>query len=433
MAKPKLALIPASQGSELFSVLPSSGVGDFDFSRSGRATRINSQGLIEEVANGQSRLNYPMIDGKVVGCPHHILEPQSTNRQSYSEDLISGFSNGATSVSSNVIISPDGTLNADKLVESNTNARHELYGATISFSGTTSVSFFAKASERRYISVFIGGNPAVGGATFDVEDGVVSLMSGGTDASIVNYGNGWYRCSLTSTNAGSYQVYYCLRTNASAVDVQTYQGDGTSGMYLWGFQTEVGQSYPTSYIKSNSGSTTTRSAETANGSGDAATFNDSEGVLMMEGSILDFSTTDSWISISENSNINNNQFNLRFISNSNLIQAVSRANGLGQDVVLQHTLNDKTEVNKISIKYKLNDWGLWVNGFEVDTETSSNAFTPNSLDVLDFDRGNNSKSLYGKTKQLQYYNSALTDSELEKISSWTSFTDMAQGQLYTIE
>ena len=153
----------------------------------------------------------------------------------------------------------------------------------------------------------------------------------------------------------------------------------------------------------------------------------------MEGSILDFSTTDSWISISENSNINNNQFNLRFISNSNLIQAVSRANGLGQDVVLQHTLNDKTEVNKISIKYKLNDWGLWVNGFEVDTETSSNAFTPNSLDVLDFDRGNNSKSLYGNTKQIQYYDSTLTDSELEQLTSWTSFTDMAQGQLYTIE
>ena len=48
MAKPKLALIPAAQGSKLFSVLPSSGVGDFDFTRSGKATRINSQGLIED-------------------------------------------------------------------------------------------------------------------------------------------------------------------------------------------------------------------------------------------------------------------------------------------------------------------------------------------------------------------------------------------------
>ena len=79
MAKPKLALIPAAQGSKFYSVLPSSGVGDFDFTRSGSATRINSQGLIETVGNGVSRLNYPLIDGKVVGCPSHLLEPQRTN------------------------------------------------------------------------------------------------------------------------------------------------------------------------------------------------------------------------------------------------------------------------------------------------------------------------------------------------------------------
>ena len=75
----------------------------------------------------------------------------------------------------------------------------------------------------------------------------------------------------------------------------------------------------------------------------------------------------------------------------------------------------------------------WVNGFEVDTETSSNAFTPNSLDVLDFDRGNNSNNFYGNTKQIQYFDSALNDSDLETLTSWTSFTDLANGQLYTIE
>ena len=92
MAKPKLALIPASQGSKVFSVLPSDGSGDFDFSRSGSATRINSQGLIETVSNGQSRLNYPMIDGKVVGCPSLLLEPQRTNLLEYSEDFTQGWS-----------------------------------------------------------------------------------------------------------------------------------------------------------------------------------------------------------------------------------------------------------------------------------------------------------------------------------------------------
>jgi hypothetical protein len=55
---------------------------------------------------------------------------------------------------------------------------------------------------------------------------------------------------------------------------------------------------------------------------------------------------------------------------------------------------------------------------------------------LSFDNGQVSPTgspFYGNTKQVQYYNSALTDSELETLTSWTSFTEMAQAQLYTIE
>ena len=40
---------------------------------------------------------------------------------------------------------------------------------------------------------------------------------------------------------------------------------------------------------------------------------------------------------------------------------------------------------------------------------------------------------YGSTKQIQYFDSALNDSDLEKLTSWVSFSDMANGQLYTIE
>ena len=91
MAKPKLALIPATQGSKFYSVLPSSGVGDFTFSRNSAATRINKDGLIETVAVGKSRLNYPLIDGKVVGCPSHLLEPQRTNVFQRSEEFSNAY------------------------------------------------------------------------------------------------------------------------------------------------------------------------------------------------------------------------------------------------------------------------------------------------------------------------------------------------------
>jgi hypothetical protein len=75
MAKPKLALIPAAQGDKFYSVLPSDGVGDFTFTRASTGTRIAPTGLIEEVPSGDSRLDYDLLNGKVVNCPHYLLEP----------------------------------------------------------------------------------------------------------------------------------------------------------------------------------------------------------------------------------------------------------------------------------------------------------------------------------------------------------------------
>ncbi len=213
MAKPKLALIPAAQGSKLFSVLPSSGVGDFDFSRSGKATRINSQGLIEEVANGVSRLNYPMIDGKVVGCPHHILEPARTNSLTYSEE----FSNAAWSkqdvtISSNSAISPDGSLNSDLLQETSANSIHYCREVLTVTSGVEfTVSFFAKKKDYDYIQY---SRTADGSsyANFNIANGTIGNNSGADilNHQIEDYGNGWYRCianittSSTSSGFGNY-------------------------------------------------------------------------------------------------------------------------------------------------------------------------------------------------------------------------------------
>ena len=115
---PNLALIPSGYKSgKIYSVLPTSGVGDFDFSRSGTATRINSQGLIETVASGVSRLNYPMIDGKVVGCPSHLLENSATNLITYSEAFDNSYWSyySGVQLSSTTTITPSGSTNAVRI------------------------------------------------------------------------------------------------------------------------------------------------------------------------------------------------------------------------------------------------------------------------------------------------------------------------------
>ena len=393
MAKPKLALIPAAQGSKLFSVLPSSGVGDFDFSRSGKATRINSQGLIEEVDDGVSRLNYPMIDGKVVGCPHHILEPARTNLVTYSEDFENYFNISEITLNPNYAISPDGTLNANKVTFPF--ASRSMYKNTLSLSGTHSISFWYKGE---------GSNI---GKTFNVR-----LALGATEQNIkVTLESGWKR--FEAQNNGLQVIEITNRNNTTI---------GTGSLLLYGFQIEQG-SFSTSYIPTNGEANgVTRSAETANSSGDAATFNDSEGVLMAEIAALDNDTTTKAITISQASNNL-----LGFYYYQSRIDAYVRVNGVNQFSTTYYL--EPTTNNKISLKYKLNNFSLWINGFEIATDTSGS--TPSGLNQLRFDDfyGN----FYGKTKQIQYHNSALTDSELEQLTSWTSFTDMAQGQLYTIE
>ena len=399
MAKPKIALVPSAQGSKFYSVLPSSGVGDFDFTRSGSATRINSQGLIETVGNGVSRLNYPLIDGKVVGCPSHILEPQSTNLITYSENFSQWYIDG--NQSSPTIISelnPDGS---SQVYQINLNSGGNIY-RTISISSSIDYTF----------SVYIKGT------------GNGRLILSNAQSTPENYvdftaTSEWQRIELTgSSSSTSVRVAIGSWSNSSA--------SGT--IQIFGAQLEQ-QSYATSYIPTN-GSSVTRSAETANGSGDASTFNDSEGVLMFEGGIPKDENVFRNISISDGSS---NNFVTFYTTNSlNKITYLLGVGGQGAVFGLDYFFQDITIPFKIALVYSSGRNEIWVNGIKVNQ--NSNTFNLMSgLNQLSFDNGTGGGNWYGNTKQVQYYDSSLTDSELETLTSWVSFSDMANGQLYSVE
>ena len=430
MAKPKLALIPASQGTKLYSVLPADGVGDFNFSRNTVATRINKDGLIETVASGVSRLNYPLIDGVVNGCPSHLLEPSRINRVPFSEDINnSAWSKLNITVSPNSIISPSGLLNADLITENTVNGQHRVIDVLTLTSGVAhTISAFIKPNGSKFARLRLE-NAAIGSGQinvfFDLENGVVSSGNG----SIEEYPNGWYRLKGFGTTSGATNVIYVALANADGA--VSYQGDGVSGAYVWGVQAEQG-SYPTSYIPNyGTAAGVTRSSDTANGAGDASTFNDSEGVLMAEISALADDGTSRRISVTDA--IGNDFFNLVSIEldESSAVVKGFVSNGSTVDV-LQSSLT-QTLFNKIALKYNSSSISLFINGFEVASDNSPNL--PSGLKELTFTDGKvpQTRPFYGNTKQLQYFDSALNDSDLETITSWTSFTDLANGQLYSIK
>ena len=83
-------------------------------------------------------------------------------------------------------------------------------------------------------------------------------------------------------------------------------------------------------------------------------------------------------------------------------------------------LNSSTNITiptKVALKYKENDFALWVNGFEVATSNSGNTFSNGTLTKLEFNRGDGAEEFYGNVKDVRVYNTALTDSELQQLTS----------------
>jgi hypothetical protein len=410
MAKPKLALIPSTVGGSVYSVLPSNGDGDFNFSRASAATRINAQGLIETVAVGDNRLNYPLLDGTVQTCPHLLLEPQRTNVVPYSQTLSNW---GQTNVVStdNAIISPDGTLNASKITDDSVNSTHRIIlSSTTSASGEATYSVFLKKGTMTTCFVNLFSGATIANASVDLENGTISGATG-TNHKIEQYPNDWYRVSIQGTLANTSTFVYVYVKQLAG-----YIGNGDY-IYAWGAQLEEA-SYPTSYIVSNSGSATTRLAEVCDGSGNASTFNDSEGVLMAQVSTIS-TNENSCISINDSSLVN--RVELLWFSDGKLYTQVGNS---GQTAIDSNTL-----MNKISVRWNSGTYYLWVNGFSIFSDTYTSLSGLNSLDFL----RQGSYTFKGKTKQIQVFDSALTDSELETLTSWMSFSDMAIDLNYTIQ
>ena len=333
---------------------------------------------------------------------HILLEPTSTNLITYSEDFSqSSWTKSQLTESLSDITSPDGTQNAYKLTESNTSSKHQIFRSIASYTELT-ISFFAKKAERSFISV---EKSSWGATVFNLNNG--SVVSG--TGSVVDFGNGWYRCSASYTASPSQSQFYILLMQDGSTS--NYQGDGTSGLYLFGVQAEA-LSYPTSYIPTLTGSTETRATETATGAGSADLINSTEGVLYAE-IALNALSPNTYIQISDNTYNNR----VAFINNnsSTTWRVFYRVGGVSQIDSTAIGL-DVFEFNKIAISWKINEFKFYVNGTKISEDTLGSVNPANTFNRIDFSDINNTNKFYGKCKALAVFNEALSDAELNNLT-----------------
>lgn len=411
MTKPVLALIPSGyKTSKVYSVLPNNGDGDFTFNRDTSATQVGQNGFIEVSAIDEPRLDY--LDGS---CPSLMLERVSTNLVTHSEDFSNAsWTKARLSVVSNATTSPDGSINADKIVEDATTGQHRLQISAYGSENTRSI--YVKYDSVQYIGILTNATDL---NFFDIKNGVLGDINVPLSTPTIEaLPNGWYRCSLYNPPISD-GFKLMLSHDGSTVN---YTGDGTSGVFIWGGQFEqqyYNYTLPSSYIPTNGG-TVTRTSETCKNAGNAATFNGEEGVLYCEIAAFSNSGIERSISLSDGSgSLANNRIVLSYKATSNR---------LGVDIVVEgHVpaqfnvlLSDPTtDFHKIAVKWKINDFALWVNGVEVgtDTSTTNRIFADNTLDNLSFTRSDGYDGFYGKTKDLRVFNTALTDAELTELTT----------------
>ena len=334
----------------------------FTFDRASSATRVNKDGLIETVGADQPRVDYLNDSNGALK-----LEPSRTNLVTYSEDFSdsSWVKNGTTVT--NGFISPDGTNNAYKLIENSSNTDHQIYRNVVTTNGSFSSTIFVKSAERSKIRFTNGTNPFQ--VKFDLSNGTIISQVGAT-GNIISMLNGWYKCTISwSVGSSSSQYLYVgiLDDNGNI----TYQGNGSSGVYIWGAQLEVG-SYPTSYIPTQ-GSAVTRVGEVCNQGGISSVINSTEGVLYVETHNV-LSGYDNNIYLTDGTN--SERVGILFSNSSGALMFLIRVDDVYMaSITIPANQVNWEQTNKIAIKYKTNDMSFWLNGTKVATDTSGTMFS----------------------------------------------------------
>jgi hypothetical protein len=219
-----------------------------NFSRTGSATYYDSRGFLVTAPSQTPRFTY---DPSTLRSRGILIEESRTNL--YRESNSFGNANVYTTLQASITTvahatsSPDGNYNAFKLVEGSSTGLHAVYQQapyvpTISAGTTYTASAFVKRGERDQVSLvfFAESNPAI----FDLTNGTIDFQGPDYRSSMQTLANGWYRIQSTinkTNTSGNVAI-----ASASGGSVY-YTGNGTNGVYIYGFQVEEG-GFATSYI-----------------------------------------------------------------------------------------------------------------------------------------------------------------------------------------
>jgi hypothetical protein len=375
--QPSLLIVPQlTRAGFVYPQLPVVSGADFTFTRATTATRVNASGLIESVASGLLRLDYPVTGG----CPAALIEPSAQNLVLQSRDLsVSGnwTASGVTAVKN--AVGADGTASGATTL-------------TATAASGTITQALSHASQSRIFSAFIR---RVSGS------GAIQLTTnGGTNWDTVTVTTAYTQLASVARTVASGTVGIRMIASGDVIEVDYTQG-------------EVGP-VATSPIPTTTGSAT-RAADVCSVSGVSGYIGQTEGTLYWEGR-TNIGVNQDIIYI--NGSLANQDNQIIIYKSTN--RYIARIYASGSSAFFVQDSADKTDFVKIAFAYKSGDSALFINGVQIGS-TNTTAFTFNaSLTAIQM---NGTALFFGRGDQrcraAAIYTTRLSDDQLANLTRLT--------------
>jgi hypothetical protein len=287
----------------------------------------------------------PRLDYLGSTCPRLLLEPQRTNLITFSEQLNNAaWLNAGGTTTANTAISPTGYQDADTL----TGARYQSsFG-----SNTYTLSAFAKKVDGDGTFVLRVDVPANKAAVFNLNNGTIVSTDAGYTSTITSYGNGWYRCTLTTPASTTISNAVIVSANA-----------GVSSTFVYGCQLEAG-AYATSYIPTL-GASVTRVADDCGKTSISSLIGQTEGTFFIDMQFEAYDNLAKWIAF-----LGTGNSYIGFYTDT-ISRFVAEVSNGGTAQFASQTLTFVVgQRYKLALAYKANDFAFYVNGAQIATDNS---------------------------------------------------------------
>lgn len=388
----------------------------FTWSSSTKYTR-NASGVL--VASGANTPAYEWTNaGAALGVR---VEGARTNSCLQSENFattwtrsgILAFGSGSTV---NAATAPDGNVTADLVTEDSTAATdHSIRQAVTTTVATWTFSVFVKqppSNARRYIMMFVATGSV--GSVFDLQTGTdlgaLTLANPALSSGIEAWANGWYRCWVTYTGAAasvSHRLY--LLQASTAVD---YNGDGVSGLYMWGGQVELGDS-PSTYIPTTTGAVTRNADAISRTLG--SEFSATAGTLLTTYSVpIIYASGSDRVIASIDDGTANERFRYRIQASQSDADFLVTDGGVAQADIDGPAISANTTV-KAAMAWSANDFELVVNGTSAGTDVSGTLPTVTTLNLGAGPSG--ADGLFGHIQKLEMWPTRLTQAQMQTLTA----------------